>query len=130
MIGERGCTTGENFNRHTMCDINDSFHTVHSNIHIFREIGWTNDVVPYCFQHICQGILHVDDMVAFSCIYCVACTERILKATLPEEIGLEREWQSPATKVMASDIRVDRNSNITVMPMLFITNGDCRATTW
>ena len=88
----------------TLVDLNEELRLVHQNVDKLKEVGWFFQ--GWKLENLVTGLMHVDDAVVFSKIFCHDCLETGMKKLWPEGVGISLEEVGPTVRMLHSYIHV------------------------
>ena len=92
-----------------MCDVSPMF---------MEKCGWLRAGIRRQFRELVTGVLHVDDLVAFSRIFCMDCLRDLILSTFPRDVGFQEEERGPTMRDLSSIVHIRPDSSLVVVPMI------------
>ena len=97
----------------TLVDLNASVGLLDVDDTERKRVGWF--IPELSFQQTVGGMLHVDDSIVFSKIFCNDCLERGVQRMWPPDVGVEREGTHPVIRFLHAVLVFD-NCDVHVFP--------------
>ena len=97
----------------TLVDLNEELRILAEDSNKMCEIGW--HFKNWTLTDLVSGLMHVDDAIVFSRIFCSCCLERGMKQLWPEDVGISLEETGPTVRMLQSYIHI-RGVSVHIRP--------------
>ena len=88
----------------TLVDLNEELHVLHQSPERLKSVGWA--FKGWRLEELVSGVMHVDDAVVFSRIFCNQCLETGVRHVWPQDVGVSLEEVGPTVRMLQSHIHV------------------------
>ena len=86
-----------------MVDMSTSIWNCDRNRRHACEVGWMTTEFNVQFGAIVQGIMHVDDVVVMSYVWCTECMQKHITRMFPSDVGMTPEGDGPTLRFFCCD---------------------------
>ena len=88
----------------TLVDLSEEIRLLDENSGKLVEVGW--NFKGWKLHDLVSGLMHVDDAVVFSRIFCPGCLEQGMKRLWPQDVGISLEEIGPTVRMLHSHIHI------------------------
>ena len=82
----------------TLVDLNEELRRIDDSDDALQDVGWL--VEGMSLEEVVTGIMHVDDALVLSKVFCTACLEKGMRRLWPSDVGISLEEVGPTVRML------------------------------
>ena len=98
----------------TLVDLGEAIRQLHEDVSVQRRVGWYFANTP--IEKLVMGMLHVDDSLVGSCVYCHKCLFKGVESLWPPDVGTKLEEHGSRIRFLQADVHVLHGKQIEIYP--------------